>query len=409
MRSKTTLSIIGLAAGGTLALALLLVTGGTAGEWHSGTTNLCSDCHTMHFSQSHNWDGTTPVPTTPAPNGNWLGAAGPNNFLLKAPVNSLCQSCHDGQTFAPDVLGTNVNASPSQGRSAGALNDSVLGAPYEAWKGHTLDSTATPPGFNPVVIGASATWYDPAGGLECISCHAQHGPTTAYRNLGPYALGTAAGNVRPTYKFSTTDFDFAGPCRNQSSGTDPCDVRVSLASYTANSGAAATFNPYYDFANISFGRNDALVAGTAKTSNRMDTFCGACHGNFHGGPGDTDIGASDAALDGFLRHPTSKVTLGAAGTQGYGGHSSLTRYTGATTKTKVYSSTTGYTDASPGCVSCHKAHGNQNPFGLIFLSRSAASVGEEGGYGASQTPSLMVGYRNLCGQCHGQGSDGTTN
>ncbi len=366
-----------------------------AGEWHSGTNNVCTDCHTMHFSQQHNWDGTTPVPTTGAPNGNWLGATGPNEFLLKAPANELCLACHDGQTFAPDVMGVNFNAAPSQGREAGTLNEPALGAPYDAWKGHTLSSTTSPPGFDPTVVGALATWYDPAGGLECISCHAQHGPTTAYRNLGPYALGGAATAARPTYVINTTN-------------DTTKDVWINIAPpYTPNTGSAATFDPYYDFANVSFNRNDATV-GTTKTSNRMDTFCATCHGVFHGGPGDTNIGATVAALDGFLRHPTSQVAIGASAAQSYGGHSALSRYTGATTKVKVYASDrVGYTDASPGCVSCHKGHGNQNPFGLFFLSRTAVSVSEEGGYASGQTEMANgygQGYRNLCGQCHGQGN-----
>jgi hypothetical protein len=389
--TKETLSmrnrVIVLAAA-VLALAAMPV---LAGEWHSGQNNLCSDCHTMHFSQQHNWDSGAAPSTTPAPLGNWLGTVGPNDFLLKAPANQLCLACHDGQTFAPDVLGLNTNASPSQGREAGALNDAALGAPYETWKGHTLDSTDVPPGFDPAVIGAAANWYDPAGGLECISCHAQHGPNGAYRNLGPYALGGAATAVRPTYVISNTN-------------NTAMDVWIDLPSYTANSGNAATFNPYYDFATISFNRNDATV-GTTQTSNRMDTFCAACHGTFHGGAGDTNIGASAAALDGFIRHPTSAVTLGAAAAQGYGGHSSLSRYVANTTKVHVYASdTVGYTDASPGCISCHKAHGNQNPFGLMFLNGNATAIDEQGGWNATQTQDLIQGYRNLCGQCHSQGN-----
>ena len=27
-----------------------------AGEWHAGGTNVCTDCHTMHFSMQHNWE-----------------------------------------------------------------------------------------------------------------------------------------------------------------------------------------------------------------------------------------------------------------------------------------------------------------------------------------------------------------
>ena len=365
-----------------------------AGEWHAGPTNLCTDCHTMHFSMQHNWQGGS-VSTTGTPNGNWLSTSGPNAFLLKAPANQLCLACHDGQTFAPDVLGNNANAAPTQGRQAGSLNEDVLGAPYEDWKGHTLASTAPPPGFDPTAAGVPATQqYVPANGLECISCHLQHGSATVYRNLGPR---TAA--FQPTYVLNTTN-------------DTTKDVWINIPSpYTPNTGNAATFNPLYDTASVSFNRTDpaAPTGSTTQTSNRLDTFCSACHGTFHGSPGDANIGASAAALDGFIRHPTSRTVIGAAGVQGYGGHSSLTRYTGATTKVKVYASDrVGYTDASPGCVSCHKSHGNQNPFGLVFLSRTAASVNEEGGFGAAQSPQdLKTGYRNLCGQCHGQGSDGT--
>ena len=375
-----------------LAAAVTFAASAYAGEWHSGESNLCTDCHTMHFSQQHNWDGTSPVSTTPQPNGNWLSATGPNAFLLKAPANQLCLACHDGQTFAPDVMAANVNAAPTQGRSAGALNQAASGAGYETWKGHTLDATTAPPGFNPAAVGAPATWYDPAGGLECISCHAQHGPVTSYRNLGPYSLGAAAASARPTYVIATTN-------------DATKDVWINIPTgYAANSGSAATFNPFYATASVSYNRNDATVA-TTKTSNKLDTLCGTCHGNFHGGAGDANIGGAPLALDAFIRHPTSQVTIGAAGAQGYGGHSNLPRYVANTTKTKVYASDrTAFTDAAPGCVSCHKAHGNQNPFGLVFLDRNATSVGEEGGFGPDDADtSVKTGYRNLCGQCHGQG------
>jgi doubled CXXCH motif protein len=376
------------------AIAIVALWAGVAaaGEWHAGTTNLCSDCHTMHFSMQHDWAGNAPVSTTPKPDGNWLSASGPNNFLLKAPVNQLCLSCHDGQTFAPDVLAVNANADPAEGRRAGALNNAGAGAPYETWKGHTLDSTATPPGFNPTAAGVPVTQqYNPAAdGLVCISCHLQHGSATVYRNLGPR---TAA--FQPTYVLGTTN-------------DATKDVWINIAApYTPNSGNAATFNPLYSNANVSYNRTDpaAPAGSTLKSSNRLDTFCSSCHGDFHGGPGDANIGGTVAALDGFIRHPTAQTVIGASGTQGYGGHSALSRYTAATSKTKVYASDrAGYTDASPGCVSCHKAHGNQNPFGLVFLSRTATAVDEQGGFAAGQTGTQMEGFRNLCGQCHGQGN-----
>lgn len=374
-----------------------------AGEWHGGANNLCTDCHTMHFSMQHDWNGASPVSPTVAKDGNWLGTTGPNNFLLKLPPNQLCLACHDGQTFAPDVLEDNTNAaSYAGGREGGALNETGAGAGYETYKGHTLGSTAVPPGYDPTRVGLAATWYNgTTEGLECIHCHTQHGITTSYRNLGPRALGSAPLNGLPTYAISTTN-------------DNTKDVWVNIATgYAANSGDPTTFGPYYSNNNVSFNRGDRTV-GTTQTSNGIDTVCGACHGNFHGGPTDTTIADSGtiAALDGFIRHPTGGIVMGAAGAAGYGGHSSLSRYVAATAKVKTYADDkVGYTDAAPGCVSCHKAHGNQNPFGLVFLSRTAlaSAVTEEGANGTElpptgAAPTYMRGYRNLCGQCHTQGN-----
>jgi len=381
----------------TLAVAAALaltVAPAQAGEWHAGTTNVCTDCHTMHFSMQHDWAGTSPVSTTPQANGDWLSTHGPNEKLLKAPVNELCLGCHNGQTFAPDVLGVNTNPSPSQGRQAGALNDPTVGAPYETFKGHTLGSTATPPGFNPTAAGVPVTsQYVAANGLDCVSCHLQHGSATVYRNLGPRSAA-----FQPTYVLGTTN-------------DTTKDVWINIAApYTPNTGSASTFNPLYDSANVSYNRTDpaAPAGATSTSSNRLDTFCSSCHGDFHGAPGDVNIEGSAAVMEGFIRHPTGKAVIGVSATQGYGGHSSLSRFVANTTKVKVYANDrTAFTDASPGCVTCHKAHGNQNPFGLVFLNGNAASVGEQGGYKTGQVEMANgygQGYRNLCGQCHGQGN-----
>ncbi len=393
MKTRTMLSVVGLAIGAMLALVLLLASGGTTGEYHSGGTLLCFDCHTIHFSMQHGFAGGA-VGSTPTPGGDWIGSTGPNQFLLKMPANDLCKACHDGQTYAPDVWGDHPQNAGSylEGREAGGLPTAAT--PYENWKGHELDSTTRPPGYNPGSVGL-ADWYPVGSKLECINCHAQHGPAYAYRNLGSYAIGGTAANFRPTYSITSS---------SATAISNNADVWVNLGSYTAGSGNAATFGPYYSRANINFIRNDATL-GSIKTSNRMGSFCAACHASFHGGPGDTNIGASPGALDGFIRHPTAQTTLGAAGAQGYGGHSSLSRYVGASKKAKVGTRDfTAYTDATPLCVSCHKGHGNQNPFGLIFLARSATTVNDEGGYASGQTTDTPTGLRNLCGQCHGQGN-----
>jgi hypothetical protein len=376
-----------------------------AGEWHANGTNVCTDCHTMHFSMQHDWDSINAPSTTPAANGNWLSSSGPNWYLLKAPANQLCASCHDGQTFAPDVIETNTNTTAlTQGRSAGAMNDTNA-TPYEQWKGHTLGSTLLPPGQNCVAAGvpASSCYTPSAEGLECISCHLQHGSAAIYRNLGPRSAA-----FQPTYYMGTANNTTFDVWLNVPFSTDANPPGPGV--YTPNTGNPAVFNQIFDSAVVSYNvTNPTIPAGAQmQTANRMDTFCSACHGNFHGGPTDANIGGTAIGVGAtqFIRHPTSKQIIGKAAN---GGQSSLTRFVAGTTKVKVYANDrTAWTDAQPGCVSCHKAHGNQNPFGLVFLNLNSVTVGEQGGYSATQIPDVppayQTGYRNLCGQCHGQGA-----
>ena len=144
----------------TLALAGVLVIAAIpayAGDYHKGVNLVCSDCHVMHYSQQHGYNANGGGVTTPLANG-------PHEFLLRNDINDLCLSCHDGQSFAPDVLGAHGNGYV---RQAGALNEVGGAAPYYEADGHTLGSTDVAPGSNP-------PWND-AEGLQCTDCHAPHG------------------------------------------------------------------------------------------------------------------------------------------------------------------------------------------------------------------------------------------
>jgi hypothetical protein len=103
------------------------------------------------------------------------------------------------------------------------------------------------------------------------------------------------------------------------------------------------------------------------------------------------------------------VNIGALGA----GHSSIALYDTAVSRVHVMSSSdtdyfskpgagtfTAADGLTPSCFSCHKGHGNQNPFGLIFLARDSSLVTEEGTSGVTSD----IGIRNLCGQCHVQGN-----
>jgi hypothetical protein len=330
-----------------------------AGDYHRGATLICSDCHVMHFSQSHGYN----------PNGTGIfasmGSSGPYEFLLRNSVNDLCLTCHDGQTFAPDVLESNTNVNV---RLGGALNRTGT-APYYMATGHTLDSTDTAPG------GAWAP--NPLHGLTCVDCHHQHarGSTAVpnpYRNLNPSVGGVSLDP--PSYSVTTN--------------VPTTDIFER---------AAAS----YDVADVDYNEPD-------QTKSAMGNWCGGCHASFHGGPGSANVGGIGSPASEFVRHPTAGVNIGAL----TGGHSSKAVFaTGTRNGTgpgpkinwvKVMTATGNWKpnvpadviDHTPTCISCHKAHGNQNSFGLIYMDPLTGIESEEGTPGGT--------FRDLCAQCHTQ-------
>lgn len=335
------------------------------GEYHVGATLLCYDCHTMHFSMQHGFDGGT-VSSTAAPDGDWLGSSGPNPTLLKAPTSQVCLACHDGQTFAPDVRGANTG---SHVRQAGALPTGAT--PYEDWKGHLLGSTTHPPG-NPSNCsychgsGHPITVPPP---LRCNHCHDHHG-NEYYRNLGrAYAPGSG-GFPGVTY----------------AKGTNDLSRHVFVRSFTV--GEVAT---NYAVASVDLNEPDSTRSG-------MGEWCGQCHGRFHGKQGDSNMGGTGGRA--WLRHPTADVNIGAQG----GDRSSLAVFRTNLYRVKVMSPTGDWgaggaawpgapSTLTPTCTTCHKAHGNRNPFGLIYLTGTQPITEEGDG----------TNVRDLCGQCHRPG------
>jgi hypothetical protein len=330
------------------AAFVLAVPAAFAGDYHSGTSLICSDCHIMHYSQSHgyNSDGTGDY----AP----VGATGPYEYLLRNDVNDLCSGCHDGQTWAPDVVGDNTN---SYVRSAGALNSDGA-APYYHQDGHTLGATDIAPG---------GTWSN-AEGLSCVNCHNQHGSTTAYRNMRN-KTGTATTTTDITYEIGTAT-----------------NTKVVLE-HTFVADPRTPMDVHFGVANVDYQEPD-------QTKSSYATFCKGCHTNFHGDKGGPEVGGT--ATGEWIRHPNSDANIGALG----GGHSSLTQYNGRTNKVKVMSASGVWNpapaDVTPSCFSCHKSHGNKNAFGLIFM-KGTGTVTEEGDDGTQA--------KNLCRQCHRQGAD----
>jgi cytochrome c553 len=326
------------------------------GDYHNGTTLICSDCHVMHGQQSHGYnpDGTgvfVPVGTT-----------GPYTYLLRNEVNDLCLSCHDNSSFAPDVLDINTGKYIGEVRLAGFLNRE--GGVGEDATGHTLDTLDTAPGSSPA-------WKpeDDNGtgeGLNCVNCHHQHG----------YAGGQ---NTYRNLKMDPGNHGFLGAVVDYAVGTN--DLGKDVYETAARS---------YDWADVDYNEPDTAASA-------YGNWCGGCHTNFHGAPGDANMGGTPdgSSFSHFVRHPVAGVDIGGAAS---GGHSNLGLFAGHTNHTKVMSASGVWDgsvgDVTPSCFSCHKSHGNGNAFGLIFLE-GTGTVDENGDDGT--TP------KAICKQCHVQG------
>lgn len=348
-------------------LALAAIPALAQSNYHYNENMNCSDCHSMHASAHNNLtDGsaiTAPNTAVSSPNraiNPYYPAPNPGpgrEALLKN--DDVCASCHKDQTFAPDVFGDNTNGYI---RSAGGVREGSTGG------GHKIGSTVRPPGYDGTNVGN----YFSAGDLECVTCHSPHGSAN-FRNLIPYAMRGAIGSANVAK---------VSPTVSKAAAFDATkDVTIlNGATYTFGSG---NMQNYYGRGAVVYSRaadGAEIVFNGAKSSNHMDQFCGVCHGDFHGGDATTDK-VGDGT--GFVRHPTGVVKI-----------ASFSNATAAS-NLKLYQASAAQTAGtdSPGCLTCHKAHGNNNPFALIYPSPTAADTTEEGN-GA---------YKTLCKSCHGMG------
>jgi hypothetical protein len=273
--------------------------------------------------------------------------------LTRQDVNRTCLSCHGNaaESTTPSVLELNPSGMP---RQAGALNGA--GGTLRDHTGHTLGGPDAAPG---------GTWTPGIGGMTCTDCHAAHGDPAQYRNLV----------VRP--------------------GTAETDRRITFSSGPANDRRrdvwlkpAPTMAGRYAAENVQFNQADS-------TQSPYAAWCQGCHTQFHGAAGSSNMGGmfGGEIAHGWLRHPTVGVAVGARGNR----HSSFTRYASLQNRVQTLSASGAWPapDNTVSCMSCHKAHGNRNPFGLLYMS-GRGLLTEDGDSGGGK-------YTHLCQQCHMEG------
>jgi doubled CXXCH motif protein len=362
---------------GTLGLMSLAASGAVAANYHTGTDLICSDCHTAHASQSHgNGDSRG------APFDNVTIVGGPHEYLLRNEVNALCLTCHDNSPGAPDVMGANTGKYSGQLRQAGALNEA--GSADEN-NGHSLGWLGPVPGADGTT---GPTTFAGSDGLECTNCHAQHGSATQYRNLLNRA-GSLSNGAAINFTGKNLTFELKDPL---TTATNTKDVAIR--------------------ADHDYNQLDVEFEEPLQTKSAYGAWCKTCHTNFHGSGGDLNMGSISGGVvqaggTPWLRHPAADVNIGGATTDSMTFVSSLAVYRqhaarGSGHVAKVMDAnhlwsgdaTTDKT-ITPSCFSCHKGHGNNNPFGLIFMGGNS-TISEEGDGG---------NYRAMCHQCHAQGKD----
>lgn len=311
------------------------------GEYHTGQSLICSDCHIEHASIRGEQQQ-------------------PEGFLLKVSGGEvpLCLSCHNGSNGqAPDIVSSGNSTAPTLnvstsyqskfGSSAGFFQGDVLTS--ENPFGHDLQRMGQTPLSNS---------FSPPSGLKCSSCHDPHGSAN-YRNL--------RSDPNPNHP-GTSDVRLG------------VDVKESVAVNAISPNPAQA----YDSDNVSF-----------YATNNLNAWCADCHDQLSANHG------ADAPAH-FMKHPVGvdmapgngrhldvnnwlSGVIGAATGFGLG----LEDGTSGVPRVRFGSPTGSNTAASSGdtvlCVTCHKAHGSKYKSAIAWPYRADANDSRSG-----------------CQQCHCQ-------
>lgn len=289
----------------TAVIILIMSMSLRAGNWHTGSSLQCGQCHAEHATA-----GGQEIPGGPF-----------STLLVRATVNELCLSCHDGSDpTAPDVLAPVSMYAQSPSTESAAGHFTSPGVANSA--GHSLGLAVAVP-LNSA--GKTVT-------LTCASCHDYHGNGN-YRNL----RYDPAGKGDSVSVQASIDVFWQNPPPDQPS--------------TAGSAAA------YNMSNLRYRTG-------------WSRWCGSCH----------DLVAANAPATApahFNAHPTEVALSGTGNTP----HVSTAHWVGGTGEGFLGSSSISgegiprvpflqpsATDfASAGqvqsanqvfCGSCHKAHGS---------------------------------------------------
>ena len=298
------------------------------GDYHNGDLLICSDCHVMHASMQHNYDGTTEgdgnIASFP-----WSTTANPTLLKFANPLD-LCVSCHDGVEGIPDVIAADVNGLTE--RSAGYFDEPDVLNP----RGHNIGRVVEDPAGFGLCMRCHFGGEMASAQVTCIDCHATHG------NANPRNLQWAS----------------------DPGGTAPLGLFVA---------AGASGMSRYERANVAYGSTNDI------SLREPTNMCIDCHHVLTGSYTDIDLngihekhpsycserGFPNDIDQGLVRGTTNPVHWEGGTGPGFDGtervpfvNEGATDYAAAHV---VDSSTNGVL-----CFSCHKAHGSASAFSLVW-------------------------------------------
>ncbi|MEW5746844.1 MAG: cytochrome c3 family protein [Nitrospirota bacterium] len=337
-------------------------------------TGPCANCHTMHNSQNG-----SPVART----GTGTGWNGSNQLaggtVQTTPLGTLlttdCVGCHTSTGSAPIVslAGNDVPivynmTAPSTTLAGGNFHWVAQGGAENHKKGHNVFNIApqdlnlnSAPGANPAACGDSTCHttlavspgtnnYDRGG---CQGCHVftYHHENNNNTMSGVYRYLKGHGSS-PTFP------PLPSARRNITSFPDYVKgIGDSDWEYTKS---AADHN-FYNGSNAVYTSNGAGLTNQKTVS----AFCAGCHSVFH-----DEMGSGSP----WLRHPSDKFL---PQTGEYGGYNPVTSYSTEAPVAWTNPATPARAEAVVMCLSCHRAHGSDQP-DMLRWDYSAMNAGNGG-------------------------------
>lgn len=319
------------------------------GKSFAKVTGQCSNCHTMHNSQTDSEMATYGADGQP-----WKGT-GPYGALLRG----TCLGCHGmgtgnkietvGGSEIPQVYHTDTE-DLAAGNFAYITGGKGTGSNR---KGHNVIDLGEAYQEDVLTSAPGAVHASPSNtNFTCAGSHGCHG-----RRIGANAglsgshhqnIGGKCDNPAETYNsyrflWGTKGFENMGEYKYQN-----CDGSNHNEYYGTSSPGdynVTDCNECHDMA------NSAIVA----VDNTISGFCATCHGNFHAL---SQIGGSTSSP--FTRHPTDVVLKNGGEYAGYTTYSVAAPIGRTTVPDSISNVVTPGTDVVT-CLSCHVAHASNYP------------------------------------------------